>query len=283
MADEIIRMQDIYAEDIVGNINEVREARGTFESLDARLDNIDGNAPSPSTSDPAMDGTASPGSADTYSRGDHVHPTDTSRQAVIDSSHKLSSDLVDDTNNTNKFATAAQLEQIETNKNNILWNTQSGVKNLFNMTKVSGTYNTVVFTVNSDKTVTVSGTASPSNSVFNLDDWTCTKADTYVVSGAPSGGSWAPSPNTYRIRVAVNGTWKGDDVGNGFALTLAVGDVINLQINTGTSYTANNLIFKPMICEKSLYDVSPTYQPYALSNAELTAAIQALQAQLANQ
>lgn len=78
MADEIIRMEDIYADDIVGNINEVREARGTFESLDARLDNIGGgNAPSPSTSDPAMDGTASPGSADTYSRGDHVHPTDT--------------------------------------------------------------------------------------------------------------------------------------------------------------------------------------------------------------
>lgn len=121
MADEIIRMEDIYADDIVGNINEVREARGTFESLDARLDNIGGgNAPSPSTSDPAMDGTASPGSADTYSRGDHVHPTDTSRQAVIDSSHKLSSDLVDDTNNTHKFATAAQLQQISTNENNIL-------------------------------------------------------------------------------------------------------------------------------------------------------------------
>lgn len=121
MADEIIRMEDIYADDIVGNINEVREARGTFESLDARLDNIGGgNAPSPSTSDPAMDGTASPGSADTYSRGDHVHPTDTSRQAVIDSSHKLSSDLVDDENATHKFATAAQLQQISTNEANIL-------------------------------------------------------------------------------------------------------------------------------------------------------------------
>lgn len=41
-------------------------------------------------------------------------------QTLIDSSHKLSSDLVDDTGHTNKFATAAQLAQIETNKNNIL-------------------------------------------------------------------------------------------------------------------------------------------------------------------
>lgn len=201
-----------------------------------------------------------------------VQPADLNAyQTKIDNSSKLSADLVDDTSTTNKFATAAELSQIETNKNNILYNTNQGVKNLFNLTKVSGTYNTVVFTVNSDKTVTVNGTASPANSVFNLDNWTCTKAGTYVISGTPSGGSWAPSPNTYRIRVAVNGTWKGDDVGNGYALTLAVGDVVNLQINTSTSYTANNLVFKPMICLKSLYDADPTYQPYAMSNAEITA------------
>lgn len=41
------------------------------------------------------------------------------KQNAIDSSHKLSADLVDDTNATNKFATAEELEQIQTNKNNI--------------------------------------------------------------------------------------------------------------------------------------------------------------------
>ena len=41
------------------------------------------------------------------------------KQDTIDSSHKLSADLIDDTNATNKFATAAQLDQINTNKNNI--------------------------------------------------------------------------------------------------------------------------------------------------------------------
>jgi hypothetical protein len=40
-------------------------------------------------------------------------------QEEITSSNKLDADLVDDTNATNKFATAAQLSQIETNKNNI--------------------------------------------------------------------------------------------------------------------------------------------------------------------
>ena len=41
------------------------------------------------------------------------------KQNAIDGSHKLSADNVDDTNATNKFATAAELEQIETNKEDI--------------------------------------------------------------------------------------------------------------------------------------------------------------------
>ena len=39
-------------------------------------------APSPSTSAPQMDGTAAPGTSASYARGDHVHPTDTSRMAA---------------------------------------------------------------------------------------------------------------------------------------------------------------------------------------------------------
>jgi len=41
------------------------------------------------------------------------------KQDTIDSSHKISADNVDDTSATHKFATQAQLTQIETNKNNI--------------------------------------------------------------------------------------------------------------------------------------------------------------------
>lgn len=41
------------------------------------------------------------------------------KQDIIDSSHKLNADLVDDSNSTNKFATAAQLSQIATNTSNI--------------------------------------------------------------------------------------------------------------------------------------------------------------------
>jgi hypothetical protein len=40
------------------------------------------NVPVASTAPPIMDGTAAPGSSAAFSRGDHVHPTDTSRAAV---------------------------------------------------------------------------------------------------------------------------------------------------------------------------------------------------------
>ena len=50
-----------------------------------------------------------------------VQPADLNAyQTKIDAEHLLSADLVDDTSTTNKFATAAELAQIETNKTNIL-------------------------------------------------------------------------------------------------------------------------------------------------------------------
>ena len=48
--------------------------------------------PTASTSTPAMDSTGPAGSGTTYARGNHVHPTDTSRQAKIIASGILKGD-----------------------------------------------------------------------------------------------------------------------------------------------------------------------------------------------
>ena len=48
--------------------------------------------PSAYSSNPQMDGSASPGSSSAYAKGDHVHPTDTSRQAKITASGILKGD-----------------------------------------------------------------------------------------------------------------------------------------------------------------------------------------------
>lgn len=51
--------------------------------------------PSAYTSNPAMNGTASAGSSTSYSRGDHVHPVDTSRAADSDVVHKNGVEAID--------------------------------------------------------------------------------------------------------------------------------------------------------------------------------------------
>lgn len=56
----------------------VDDLQADLVELSARVDDISGGA-TPSSADPQMDGTASPGISANYSRGDHVHPTDTSR------------------------------------------------------------------------------------------------------------------------------------------------------------------------------------------------------------
>lgn len=63
--------------------------KGDVAKVDNVLKYYDGTAwqlfaavPSPSTSAPLMDGTASAGTSAAYARGDHVHPTDTSRMAA---------------------------------------------------------------------------------------------------------------------------------------------------------------------------------------------------------
>lgn len=45
---------------------------------------VDGAVRSPATATPLSDGTAAVGSSAKYAREDHVHPTDTSRQAAVE-------------------------------------------------------------------------------------------------------------------------------------------------------------------------------------------------------
>ena len=50
-----------------------------------QVDGMIPSVPSAYTSNPEMDGTASPGSSTAWARGDHVHPSDTSKQDTLSS------------------------------------------------------------------------------------------------------------------------------------------------------------------------------------------------------
>jgi hypothetical protein len=58
-----------------------------LDSIDSTVHGIQASVPAASSTTPVMDGTAAIGSASTYARGDHVHPTDTSRYAASNPSN----------------------------------------------------------------------------------------------------------------------------------------------------------------------------------------------------
>lgn len=122
-------------------------------------------------------------------------------------------------------------------------------KNRLKNVRTSATLNGVTFTVNKDKSITVSGTAS-SDATFSIDT-AFDKKGNYIMSGCPSGGSAA----TY-FMVAGG---AGYDYGNG--LNFSVGDVsryIAIAVKAGVKM--NNLTFYPMIRESDVAD--DTYEPY---------------------
>lgn len=111
----------------------------------AKLDDLD--IPSPGTITPLMDGIGSSGSSDNYSRADHRHPSDTRKQNLIDSNHKLDYSLLSNTptippaqiqsdwNQTNTSARdyiknkPASLEQIQSDWNQTNTSAKDYIKN----------------------------------------------------------------------------------------------------------------------------------------------------------
>lgn len=59
-----------------------------------------GGGGTPYDSSPAMDGTASPGSSTAYARGDHVHPTDTTRLSTTGNAYRAASIPMGECNST---------------------------------------------------------------------------------------------------------------------------------------------------------------------------------------
>lgn len=63
-----------------------------IEELNDNFKTIDESIPQPSTSEPLADGEAGVGVSMAYARGDHVHPSDATRQAKITASGVLRGD-----------------------------------------------------------------------------------------------------------------------------------------------------------------------------------------------
>ena len=218
------------------------------------------------------------------------------KQNTIDSSHMLSSDLVDDTNNVHKFATAAELEQIELNKTNISSNAADdylawtkgknklnfdintaralNTSSVYTWSSNTCTVNGITFTFNADNTITATGTIadSQSNTILSLVSYIGVSGD--VLSAQQSGNAYIYlRGGSTATASAPYSTWASGDVGVARTVAIAI---------ASTETSAVNKTFYPMVCTAADWQKSQEYYPYAMGNVELTAAIQAIQAQLAN-
>ena len=106
-------------------------------------------------------------------------------------------------------------------------------------TETTKTANGVTFTVNSDGSITVNGTATYDTDFMLLRGPIQGYSESYFLSGCPSGGS----DTTYYI--SENFT-ASKDTGNGVVLNNLPSDQVwRIVIKSGT--TVNNLIFRPML------------------------------------
>ena len=182
--------------------------------------------------------------------------------------------LIDSGKKASDFATPENVQAIQNqlNAQGVL-----GAKNLLQNTATTQTINNVAFTVNSDdKIVKVTRTAEQTEIatrdlyVVSDEDYKLLAGKTLLMTGCPSGGS----NDTYYLECYYNdgtGHWLRD-IGNGLTITLPATKPATIKfligIKVASIIPSDGLTFKPMLRLAS--DPDDTYQPYAMTNMELT-------------
>lgn len=122
-------------------------------------------------------------------------------------------------------------------------------------TDTTKTLNGITFTVNSDGSVTVSGTAT-AQAYFKLQQSFSLKKGQYFFSGCPTGGSGT----TYSLYLSTSDyVFYKADIGNGISINAEDDKTVSIVINIAKDTTVENLVFKPQL---ELGSTATAYEPY---------------------
>lgn len=129
-------------------------------------------------------------------------------------------------------------------------------KNLLKATLQTTTQNGVTCTANGDGTYTLNGTATTITTFDIAQDVSCSS---FRLVGCPVGGVHDAS---YELQARTNNLIYGYDTGDGKNIKADENFFIRIRINTGIN--CNNLLFKPMIVDASLYPDATydDFEPY---------------------
>lgn len=146
-----------------------------------------------------------------------------------------------------------------------------GAKNLLKNTASTAVEAGVNCNVTSDGRVVCTRVSSSSSDCLFVvalhTSYTLPKGS-YHLSGCPTNVSGNPYSIQLFKYVSGNLTSVGDDMGSGLDFTLSEDSGLLVRIRVSSSYDAQNLEFKPMI--RLATDTDPTYQPFAMTNQQLT-------------
>jgi hypothetical protein len=138
----------------------------------------------------------------------------------------------------------------------------SGAKNLLKISGTSQTVSGVTFTVNSDGSISASGTAT-SDAVFNLTANLNLQSGSYVFSpGFPNGSSGS----TFFCDI-FNSGYSNRSVAYQERSIPDTTKIIRFIVANG--YTANNITLFPMVCTAANRKISAAFVPYRPSYQEL--------------
>lgn len=128
-------------------------------------------------------------------------------------------------------------------------------KNLLKNTAATKTVNGVKFTVNDDKSITVSGTAT-SRIIFLVGTAYISQTGNYTYTGTPSGGASA----TYSMNYRNSSVYKTAETGSGITAQFEGGKTYEAVIDIRSGVTISNLTFYPMLRYADI--TAGTYEPY---------------------
>lgn len=132
----------------------------------------------------------------------------------------------------------------------------NGAKNVLQITAQSQTINGVSFTVNGDGTVTVNRvSSSSSDALFILNDEPAVYYQ-MMLSGCPMEGG----TNTCALKTTDEDIDYGFGYGYGMLIETRTATKVAILVKSG--YSPNNLVFKPMVCSQTDFDISRDFVPY---------------------
>lgn len=196
---------------------------------------------------------------------------------------------VNNTSDLNKPISTATQAALDNQQEQIDYNTNNGVKNLLKINIPQKTTNGLTFTLQSDGTIVINGTANVTGTTviyFNLENPSNTTTPTQHSLNKIGYGNFIMSLNSGEEHIAGMNLQIlcYDTITSSPAVTtyVGVGESKSITINEDKKYvwfrlainssingkTFDNFVLKPMIRDASIDD--GTFEPYAKSNAELT-------------